>query len=78
MDRESLQASVGACPRCGMLPTWFNDVPLRAFCWGPDNVPHCEMSRVVPDPAQPYDSVAGSDWVQGPAYEDARTGKIHD
>lgn len=43
------------CPFCAEPPTWFNDVPLRAFCWGADGGPeHQEWSVVVPPPYNPY------------------------
>lgn len=51
---EKWQQAVGKCPTCGKLPTWFNDVPLKAFCWGEMNCEHQEMRREVPAPAQPY------------------------
>jgi hypothetical protein len=59
------QRAVGVCPKCGRYPTWFNDVPLRAFCWGTDKKPHIEMSRVVPDPAQIYGKVGKTNWKKG-------------
>ena len=46
--------AVGLCPQCQKLPEWFNDVPLRAFCWGTDAKPHDEMSAIVPLPLNPY------------------------
>jgi hypothetical protein len=48
------QKNVGRCPICGEYPTWFNDVPLRAFCWGPDGKPHEEWSKVITGEDQPY------------------------
>jgi hypothetical protein len=44
------------CPKCGTAPDWYNDVPLRAFCWGgKDGHPeHAEWSKVVPAPYNPY------------------------
>jgi len=46
--------AVGLCPKCDKLPEWFNDVPLRAFCWGTDEKPHSELSAIVPLPHNPY------------------------
>lgn len=40
--------SVGSCPVCGRTPTWFNDLPLKAFCWGTDEAPHPEARKIVP------------------------------
>lgn len=51
---EEWQKAVGNCPTCDRLPTWFNDVPLKAFCWGETNREHQEMRREVPAPFQPY------------------------
>jgi hypothetical protein len=49
------QKAVGRCPHCGDYPTWFNDVPLTAFCWGPDEEnEHEEWNKVIPGDAQPY------------------------
>jgi hypothetical protein len=44
------------CPLCGREPTWYNDVPLRAFCWGglDDQPEHREWSQIVPSPYNPY------------------------
>ena len=46
--------AVGRCPKCQKSPEWFNDVPLRAFCWGTDEQPHDEMTAIVPLPLNPY------------------------
>lgn len=40
--------NVDCCPKCGKMPTWFNDIPLRAFCWGTTEKEHIEMSAIVP------------------------------
>jgi len=48
------QIAVGKCPHCHEYPTWFNDVPLTAFCWGSSTKEHREWSRVIPGKAQPY------------------------
>ena len=52
---SKFQLAVGKCPHCRQYPTWFNDVPLTAFCWGwsPDEE-HREWHKVVPGSAQPY------------------------
>lgn len=57
------QKAVGKCPVCGKHPTWFNDVPLRAFCWGTEAKPHNEMTRIVPSQHQPYGNVGKTKWV---------------
>jgi len=54
--------AVGPCPVCGRKRHWYNDVPLRAFCWGAggsdeEDADHGEASCVVPDPLQPYGKV---------------------
>jgi len=49
-DRPSvkrLNATVGPCPTCGRTEHWFNDIPLRAFCWGTEDKEHPEMSRLA-------------------------------
>lgn len=49
------EKAVGACPYCGKQKgLWFNDVPLRAFCWGTEKKPHKEWKKLVPPPANPY------------------------
>lgn len=53
-EYEQWQEAVGNCPTCDRLPTWFNDVPLTAFCWGEQGVEHQEARREVPAPFQPY------------------------
>lgn len=59
------QLAVGKCPKCGKHPDWFNDVPLRAFCWGDEETgEHPEMSRVVPGKAQPYGKGGKTKWLQ--------------
>lgn len=45
---------VGPCPHCGKKEHWYNDVPLRAFCWGTDEKPHAEWSKMVPPKHNPY------------------------
>ena len=47
----SRQKAVGKCPICKKYPTWFNDVPIRAFCWGTKTKKHPyhpDMTCVVP------------------------------
>lgn len=61
-DITPRQEAVGKCPVCGKVPTWFNDVPLRAFCFGTEDNEHPEASRIVPGPAQPYGKVTRSVW----------------
>ena len=51
---KTWQKAVGNCPMCGRVPTWFNDVPLTAFCWGEPEQEHQEVRREVPGSAQPY------------------------
>jgi len=34
------------CPICGVEVGWANDTPLRWFCWGTNEKPHEEMSRI--------------------------------
>ena len=46
--------AVGPCPLCGSTDLWFNDVPLKAFCWGSEKKPHKEWSKIVPPPYNPY------------------------
>jgi hypothetical protein len=58
------QKAVGKCPKCKKHPTWFNDVPLRAFCWGTDKKPHVEMTRVVPGKAQTYGNGGKTKWIK--------------
>ncbi len=51
---KEIDKAVGACPNCGATKHWYNDVPLKAFCWGTEENPHKEWSKVVPAPFQPY------------------------
>lgn len=46
--------AIGPCPKCGDWNWWFNDVPLRAFCWGSEEKPHREVVRLVPKPWNLY------------------------
>ena len=63
--------AVGKCPKCGQLPTWFNNVPLTAYCWGPENAEHEEMNCLVPSPEQPYGNVPKhlSVWMTAEKYD---------
>lgn len=62
MKFDNARLAVGPCPVCGRTDLWLNDVPLRAFCWGTEGVPHPEASRTVPSPHQPYGFVGASSW----------------
>jgi len=43
------------CACCGRVRgLWFNDVPLRAFCWGKKKSPHKEWSKQVLAKFNPY------------------------
>jgi len=46
--------ATGPCPYCGRKEHWYNDVPLRAFCWGTEKKPHREWHKKVPGKLQPY------------------------
>jgi len=35
-------------PICKKVKWWYNDLPLRAFCWGSPDDEHKEVSRVAP------------------------------
>jgi hypothetical protein len=45
---ERASEAVGKCPKCGRSITWFNDIPLRGFCWGTEENEHPEYSVEVP------------------------------
>jgi hypothetical protein len=45
---SEMQKAVGHCPHCKKYPKWFNDIPLRAFCWGTEKKEHKEWSKLVP------------------------------
>lgn len=51
---KTLDEVVGPCPICKRKEHWYNDVPLRAFCWGTDKKEHSEWSKLVPPPYNPY------------------------
>lgn len=46
--------AVGSCPYCKSKRHWYNDVPLRAFCWGSENKSHREWRKIVPGKLNPY------------------------
>ena len=54
MNLTKFQKAVGKCPRCAKIPTWFNNVPLLAYCYGTEEKEHPEMSCIVPPPHNPY------------------------
>lgn len=35
------------CKICGRKITWFNDIPLKAYCWGTENNEHKEYKVLV-------------------------------
>jgi hypothetical protein len=43
----NLSELIAPCPKCGRRITWFNDIPLRGFCWGTPDNEHEEHSVVV-------------------------------
>jgi hypothetical protein len=55
---RELQSAVGPCPICGRTIDWFNDVPLKAYCWGVMDDEHTGVVRIVPSPVQPYGEVS--------------------
>lgn len=65
--------AVGACPRCGRLDNWLNNVPLTAYCNGSEEQPHREWKKVVPNPYNIYLGGYDSNAIPPPiAYEDRR------
>lgn len=47
---KKLDTAVGACPFCKKKTKFFyNDMPLKAFCWGPEQKPHKQWSKIVPE-----------------------------
>ena len=45
---DKLNKVIGVCPRCGNDKLKYNNVPLTAYCWGPESKPHKQWSKVVP------------------------------
>ena len=45
---QLLSKKMGKCPICGNKQLWFNDLPIKAFCYGPESKPHKEWSKMVP------------------------------
>ena len=45
--------AVGPCPICNSINHWLNNIPLTAYCWGTEDNPHTEWSKVVPLPFNP-------------------------
>tara|TARA_Y100000385_G_C13106048_1_gene647910 strand:- start:2845 stop:3048 length:204 start_codon:yes stop_codon:yes gene_type:complete len=54
---------IGPCPVCGATDLWFNDIPLKAFCWGTEENPHPEARKTVPYHEQPYGYAGRTRWV---------------
>lgn len=48
MTLDRIRKAVGNCPKCGKQINWFNDIPLRGFCWGTEENEHKEYSVEVP------------------------------
>jgi len=48
MSTDEMNAILGPCPICKKVKWWYNDLPLRAFCWGSPDDEHKEVSRVAP------------------------------
>jgi hypothetical protein len=47
---KRLDTAVGACPFCKKKTGFFyNDMPLKVFCWGPEQKPHKQWSKIVPE-----------------------------
>jgi len=47
MSTDEMNAILGPCPICKKVKWWYNDLPLRAFCWGSPDDEHKEV-RVAP------------------------------
>jgi hypothetical protein len=37
---DELNEKIGPCPTCGKKTWWYNDIPLKAFCWGSEDNEH--------------------------------------
>ena len=50
MSRASnmLDKKIGPCPVCGKKKWWYNDIPLKAFCWGTEEDEHKEFIIEIP------------------------------
>lgn len=48
-DLKQMQDLVGVCPKCRREITWFNNIPLTAYCWGTEAEPHKEWRKIVPN-----------------------------
>ena len=48
IELKRVQELVGPCPICKKFPTWLNDIPTAAFCWGAENNEHPECKCVLP------------------------------
>jgi hypothetical protein len=35
------------CKVCGRKITWFNDIPLKGYCWGTEEKEHKEYKVVI-------------------------------
>jgi hypothetical protein len=44
---KSIGELIDPCPKCGRTINWFNDIPLKGFCWGPPDNEHEEYSVIV-------------------------------
>lgn len=51
---DILNSIMPPCPKCGSTKHWYNDVPLKAFCYGTEEKPHKEWSKIVPKSHNPY------------------------
>ena len=51
LPKDSVPHSV-PCPICGVAVRWANDIPLRWFCWGTNEKPHEEVSRICATESQ--------------------------
>ena len=53
-DIKAISTAIGKCPKCGRKIKWFNDIPLKGFCWGTAKNEHAEYSVLVPPKLNPY------------------------
>jgi len=54
-----MNAILGPCPICKKVKWWYNDLPLRAFCWGSPDDEHKE----VPYKGPPVGTYAYTAWL---------------